>query len=140
MEGDCQKDVYRRVVSAYFYPRPPGGGRLDPQIVKTAFNAFLSTPSGWRATLLHGPGCPEYLISIHALRVEGDRVLILFYSVQVTISIHALRVEGDMDLWAAVLRLMISIHALRVEGDPLSVSSRYRGRISIHALRVEGDI
>ena len=36
-------------------------------------NPFLSTPSGWRAT---GIGCrqtPTHQISIHALRVEGDR-------------------------------------------------------------------
>ena len=34
-----------------FYPRPPGGGRLS--IISSIFpslSAFLSTPSGWRAT------------------------------------------------------------------------------------------
>ena len=33
-----------------FYPRPPGGGRLEHQDIKLIHNAFLSTPSGWRAT------------------------------------------------------------------------------------------
>jgi len=35
---------------------------------------FLSTPSGWRATLAvsHGRRC--WIISIHALRVEGDQI------------------------------------------------------------------
>ena len=37
-----------------------------------ASSAFLSTPSGWRATVLHAMGVPDLYISIHALRVEGD--------------------------------------------------------------------
>ena len=35
---------------ADFYPRPPGGGRLEPCISTDYATAFLSTPSGWRAT------------------------------------------------------------------------------------------
>ena len=37
----------------------------------------------------------RHLISIHALRVEGDRndEALIFYNIR--ISIHALRVEGD---------------------------------------------
>ena len=35
--------------------------------------AFLSTPSGWRATTMFtGNRCNSRHISIHALRVEGD--------------------------------------------------------------------
>ena len=56
----------------YFYPRPPGGGRLS----------FSSHSS-------HGVS-----ISIHALRVEGDRFALVKIFVFI-ISIHALRVEGD---------------------------------------------
>ena len=33
------------------------------------------------------------------------------------ISIHALRVEGDIDALTARMKRHISIHALRVEGD-----------------------
>ena len=56
----------------YFYPRPPGGGRLTLSASEHPAAAFLSTPSGWRAT-----GCMRFKdlqakISIHALRVEGD--------------------------------------------------------------------
>ena len=36
-----------------FYPRPPGGGRLYQKQIKQTAMGFLSTPSGWRATLLH---------------------------------------------------------------------------------------
>ena len=37
----------------YFYPRPPGGGRRSPaQAAYPARSIFLSTPSGWRATVI----------------------------------------------------------------------------------------
>ena len=58
------------------------------------------------------------VISIHALRGEGDFVWLLERSIVKRISIHALRGEGD---WRLTLRqvtsLYISIHALRGEGD-----------------------
>ena len=85
---------------------------------------FLSTPSGWRATRKVSTGRSSSIsISIHALRVEGDRgpkphllSINLFLSTPSgwratcagelatgggTISIHALRVEGDQEAKAA---------------------------------------
>ena len=59
--------------SRYFYPRPPGGGRHRPELAAAAV------------------AC----ISIHALRVEGDALMVLFTAAGCSISIHALRVEGD---------------------------------------------
>ena len=58
----------------YFYPRPPGGGRLATRLYTPSSDRFLSTPSGWRATI----ACIikdelSVAISIHALRVEGDK-------------------------------------------------------------------
>ena len=56
---------------------------------------FLSTPSGWRATTAPRAFTTRCLtISIHALRVEGDKMT-LENLYQLLISIHALRVEGD---------------------------------------------
>ena len=57
---------------------------------------FLTTPSGWRATRFKmlGDHAP-IIISIHALRVEGDPLLSTIASMA-SISIHALRVEGDL--------------------------------------------
>ena len=50
--------------------------------------------------------------------MEGD---ILFFGrslIELLISIHALRVEGDLDAETQnAYRGLISIHALRVEGD-----------------------
>ena len=58
--------------ASYFNPRPPWGGR---QIVQ-----------GYRF--------PNIVISIHALRGEGDHGFVKLYNKQ-KISIHALRGEGD---------------------------------------------
>ena len=55
-----------------FYPRPPRGGRRRRQFRRCGFSGFLSTPSARRAT---GPCVmleQAALISIHALREEGD--------------------------------------------------------------------
>ena len=51
VEGDFIYIRYGCIVK-YFYPRPPGGGRRVVKVDPTASDtAFLSTPSGWRATL-----------------------------------------------------------------------------------------
>ena len=102
------------------------------------------------------------LISIHALREEGDGSpgwLVL----RLLISIHALREEGDQAVAGAIspvfeflstpsarrativslsfsLMIRISIHALREEGDVGSHAAVVVGLISIHALREEGDV
>ena len=46
------------------------GGR---HVVRRGDSEFLSTPSGWWATYYTCPSCTNSAISIHALRVEGDR-------------------------------------------------------------------
>ena len=101
-----------------FYPRPPRGGRLL---------CFLEI-------------AVAFVISIHALREEGDACLpgkntftsqflstpsarratefSLPICVDVEISIHALREEGDPhEVPQGCLHIHISIHALREEGD-----------------------
>ena len=78
-----------------FYPRPPGGGRLPGVAVKIPDTQFLSTPSGWRATAISRSPSYPLLISIHALRVEGDSMCEKIIAACGKISIHALRVEGD---------------------------------------------
>ena len=55
-----------------FYPRPPRGGRRPPEASPEA----------------------DRVISIHALREEGDHRLTIYQLFQ-AISIHALREEGD---------------------------------------------
>ena len=71
-EGDTSKRRRSRT-TCNFYPRPPRGGRQSPCVAFCVFRIFLSTPSARRATdfLLQLGIC--LLISIHALREEGDR-------------------------------------------------------------------
>ena len=101
----------------HFYPRPPRGGRLRRIYLMRSNDPFLSTPSARRATSAAAGHPPGIVISIHALREEGDpqvmsaRTRVLnFYprpprggrlgnsehpSTLLLISIHALREEGD---------------------------------------------
>ena len=55
-----------------FYPRPPCGGRPQQRAYREANREFLSTPSVRRATLVGMLIRATDLISIHALRAEGD--------------------------------------------------------------------
>ena len=70
-EGDVS--VFFAVVdSVYFYPRPPRGGRQTSNVAYIGANLFLSTPSARRATASRDVQSRDLVISIHALREEGD--------------------------------------------------------------------
>ena len=157
----------------YFYPRPPGGGRQVDALtdefasaisihalrvegdcaaedVDFAYGGFLSTPSGWRATVVlvalfprcfnfypRPPGggrpfCISKDICVYNFypRPPGGGRLShsMFPRTAETISIHALRVEGDKIAPFVKHLHYISIHALRVEGDK-SIFDRLRRRI-----------
>ena len=78
------------------------------------------------------------LISIHALREEGDSGTVANYSKTKAISIHALREEGDSGTVANYSKTKaISIHALREEGDlaGLEVTSFERQFLSTPSAR-----
>ena len=79
---------------------------------------FLSTPSARRATADIFQRGLAGIISIHALREEGDTLSLGSLKAPNHISIHALREEGDSRSHHYYSRLYpISIHALREEGD-----------------------
>ena len=100
-----------------FNPRPPCGGRRHGSQGRDGrLYTFQSTPSVWRETGHGQQDCRPYPISIHSLRVEGDRRIL------------TMQEEGA-----------ISIHSLRVEGDKYRLTVSGGGKISIHSLRVEGD-
>ena len=67
--------------TAYFYPRPPRGGRRISFIMSRLFLKFLSTPSARRATCEQVTAEHKITISIHALREEGDRCAPPFWTV-----------------------------------------------------------
>ena len=78
-----------------FYPRPPRGGRHPQAFSQGMATIFLSTPSARRATDLTTIRSRLFLISIHALREEGD-LCAGHHGQRRLISIHALREEGDL--------------------------------------------
>ena len=149
-------------MSSYFYPRPPQGGRQPVNVLAEQGVQFLSTPSARRATVFGVRLMILMVISIHALRKEGDSSLEL--AKQMTENFYPRPPQGGRpgQAPASVCGRMISIHALRKEGDtataPRTRRSWYfyprppqggrRGKagnqyrhhaISIHALRKEGD-
>ena len=63
---------------------------------KIKIAAFQSTPSVWRETAKLATETGLSVISIHSLRVEGDRNAKAAIA-KAEISIHSLRVEGDRD-------------------------------------------
>ncbi len=82
--------------------RATGAGLL----LSTCKQLFLSTPSARRATANKEGKTMTDLISIHALREEGDAQTTLDVKHIQTISIHALREEGDTSsaaiLWRSI--------------------------------------
>ena len=106
-----------RCVDSYFYPRPPRGGRRgsagDHHPLR---NFYPRPPRGGRrcgAACFHLPD----MISIHALREEGDRVRVAGeFPRQEFLSTPSARRATDVKA-TAYNKALISIHALREEGD-----------------------
>ena len=80
------------------------------------------------------------LISIHALRGEGDQAPTA--KIAIPIRFQSTPSVGRATGWErnGLGWLTISIHALRGEGDPYSQVLKKAIDISIHALRGEGDV
>ena len=70
--GGRQPRRLRPRPGVYFNPRPPWGGRLSRGICCVTLAGFQSTPSVGRATEIAEKCPPMHIISIHALRGEGD--------------------------------------------------------------------
>ena len=72
MEGDFVLfEVHH--ITCYFNPLPPYGGRRLIRYPFSRIHAFQSTPSVWRETFSGTKTGLERRISIHSLRMEGDR-------------------------------------------------------------------
>ena len=92
-EGDADRGRARRG-RGNFYPRPPRGGRpTETMKPRASQNFYPRPPRGGRLKLYYeAPRIP--IISIHALREEGDGITFQNNNIK-EISIHALREEGD---------------------------------------------
>ncbi len=115
-EGDGLK-IFIKVVLKYFNPRPPWGGRLFDPVRISELGRFQSTPSVGRAT---GRGNRTNTITpFQSTPSVGRATTAVDNSIRprVIISIHALRGEGDNYRNVRHRHGCISIHALRGEGD-----------------------
>ena len=100
-----------------FYPRPPRGGRHGVTVCNSAVMEFLSTPSARRATYATHGGLVTATGFLSTPSARRATVILNKRAKTNLISIHALREEGD-DCGNALSGLFrISIHALREEGD-----------------------
>ena len=107
----------------YFYPRPPRGGRRGQRRPQRPPGKFLSTPSARRATAghLHGP-VPDW-ISIHALREEGDFSSHMDANRALNFYPRPPRGGRHDTIGGQNVYTIISIHALREEGDATGIPS-----------------
>ena len=123
----------------YFYPRPPRGGRLRLVITYSGLYDFYPRPprGGRHQQTGSSVGCT--VISIHALREEGD-AFSAGASCFCAISIHALREEGDLPGLFLTLLILLFLSTPSARRATLS-QGRFLAEesISIHALREEGD-
>ena len=61
------------IAHLYFNPLPPHGGRPHTYFSSRSVGTFQSTPSAWRETKKGGTVIGWIDISIHSLRMEGDK-------------------------------------------------------------------
>ena len=139
-EGDSKRGRFYRFRHD-FYPRPPRGGRPESLYRPTSTSLFLSTPSARRATWVggrHRQRLRSFLSTPSARRATSSTLPAHRPRV---ISIHALREEGD-DLVPVDALLPPDFYPRPPRGGRrLSVSTALpRRAISIHALREEGDV
>ena len=80
VEGDAAMQCHACCGIVYFNPLPPCGGRRCTATAKILRQRFQSTPSVWRETPELLSLWAENVISIHSLRVEGDRASTLHIS------------------------------------------------------------
>ena len=112
-----QVEMARRI-NKDFYPRPPRGGRRETFWGRLRRRVFLSTPSARRATVAVHRGNAVGVISIHALREEGD-IDVHVTVIHDRISIHALREEGDRS-WSTLTRCPSNFYPRPPRGGRLS--------------------
>ena len=111
----------------HFNPRPPRGGRREGKTPFHVDDLFQSTPSARRATFLCAEqNCLVPLISIHALREEGDSHLsgCTTRTIKFQSTPSARRATNAAQAWSQMQS--ISIHALREESDTVRMGKKQR--------------
>ena len=116
MEGDFSLFA-RENPKKHFNPLPPHGGRPRYPSAKPTSPVFQSTPSAWRETYIHEASTNKQKISIHSLRMEGDRRKKTAGSQQRTFQSTPSAWRETLIPTQAQFLSTISIHSLRMEGD-----------------------
>ena len=123
-----------------FYPRPPRGGRPSYAGTSPEDFKFLSTPSARRATKPETDIRIDKLISIHALREEGDLEFLYSSSdLYLFLSTPSARRATAYDLTMTYPIVDFYPRPPRGGRPSFLVSAAVCFGISIHALREEGD-
>ena len=126
---------------AYFYPRPPRGGRLTREYYYSGREQFLSTPSARRATGAY-PRRGAQTSDFYPRPPRGGRHLESVMLEQTDIDFYPRPPRGgrptkEVQSFAAAIFLSTpSARRATVAGQAHSI----RAAISIHALREEGDL
>ena len=137
-EGDCPLCIPASL-PCDFNPRPPRGGRQEPDGGLTMDAVFQSTPSARRATVGILRVLHTSAISIHALREEGDSLCLT--SSRSCGNFNPRPPRGGRRpahaAWMAQCRFQSMPSARRA--TPGGLRLLFKISISIHALREEGD-
>ena len=124
----------------HFYPRPPRGGRRATSTSRKTGSGFLSTPSARRATSVSCMLSVAVLISIHALREEGDLVTTSDSRPKSAfLSTPSARRATRPKISRGGIRLYFYPRPPRGGRPDDAGTEANAGTISIHALREEGD-
>ena len=109
----------KATVEAAIFLSTPSARRATEYLYRSyhTLGGFLSTPSARRATRAFGAIPDEIVISIHALREEGDEMLPFLEPVATNFYPRPPRGGRPCWLYRMFHRYLISIHALREEGD-----------------------
>ena len=137
--GGRQLNSFPFTTISHFYPRPPGGGRQQHFFLLMCLVDFYPRPPGGGRLSVSIVVFSPVLISIHALRVEGDRFPSLLW-------LPGIRFLSTPSGWRATSAGYVFLLFIEF----LSTPSGWRATcnfachfstpiISIHALRVEGD-
>ena len=140
--GGRRNDAVFGAGQVNFYPRPPRGGRPLTAVTRSWFLClFLSTPSARRATAAIASVRARFLISIHALREEGDQNCVLLHlggALRFLSTPSARRATSCWPSGAGALLKFLSTPSARRATSPVGLFC-INDAISIHALREEGD-
>ncbi len=116
-EESDQRSTGMEPDAEYFNPRPPRGERRTAFSTNSSSRLFQSTPSARRATQAIMQGVYNHIISIHALREEGDALWACFRCAACLFQSTPSARRATNEAHFNQVPNLISIHALREESD-----------------------